>query len=176
MCLCCCYFQANSCLFKWSSVDVFIFPDSFQGPLKPNRPILQNSVWKLQLRGKLKIKLTFHKEFRTSPGSSHPKENQLRWFFLLIFDSHHMHVAFTLHEFSWSPFFFSSLAGSQLSFPLVLSTQLQKWYQMYKPDSGFITLSRCQIYGGKRDRIRAGNASMTTMWISSHACLMSPKP
>lgn len=92
MCLCCFYFQASNCFFKWSRVDVFTFPDPFQGPLKPNRPILKNSVRKLQLRGKLKIKLTFHKEFRTWPDSSHPKEDHLRWLILLIFDSRHMHV------------------------------------------------------------------------------------
>lgn len=116
---------------------MFTFPDSFQGPLKPNRPILQNSAWKLHLHGKLKIKLTFHKKFRTWPNSSHPKENQLGWFFLipkiLMFDSQHMHVVpLPFMNFCEVLLFFPSLAGSRLSFLLVLSTQLQKWYQMHK--------------------------------------------
>lgn len=92
----CCYFQASNCFFKWSNVGMFAFPGSFQGPLKPNRPILKNSAWKLQLHGKPKIKLTFHKEFRTWPNSSHPKENQLKLLFLipkiLIFVSHRTQV------------------------------------------------------------------------------------
>lgn len=121
---CCCYFQASNCFFKWSSVGMFAFPCSFQGPLKPSRPILKISAWKLQLHGKPKIKLTFHKEFRTWPNPSHPKENQLRWFFLipkiLIFVSHHTQVLplpfmnfcevlfffpFLLLDLSWAFFF-----------------------------------------------------------------------
>lgn len=115
---------------------MFTFPDSFQGPLKLNRPILKNSAWKLQLHEKLKIKLTLHKEFRTWPNSSHPKENQLKWFILiskiLIFDSHPM-CALPLPFMNFCKvLFFPSLAASQLSFLLVRNTQLQKWYQMHK--------------------------------------------